>query len=433
MKIAVRDTFVALLALCMGALFITPFFVRAETPEELQQQISNHNAQIEELNKEIAEYERQLQTVSSKKQTLQNTLDELDLQRKKLNASISVTKNRISTTQIQISQLADGIAIKEGSIATHEAGLGESLRRLHEEEGKVFILTLLSSDDISNVWNNIDASRNLQGAVNDRIAVLAEEKQSLADTKSASEKKRAELLSQQKTLLAQQGSLDATRKAQNELLVQTKAQESTFQSIIQEKQAAKASFEEALLDLQAELRGVLDPSTIPPAGKGILRWPLDNVYVTQRFGNTAFALSGAYSGKGHNGIDFRASIGTPIKAALTGTVLGTGNTDTVRGCYSYGRWVVIKHANGLATLYAHLSQIAPGISQGASVATGEVIGYSGNTGYATGPHLHFGVFASSATRIMTLGSATNKKTPCANATMPVVAPISGYLDPMVYL
>jgi murein DD-endopeptidase MepM/ murein hydrolase activator NlpD len=425
-------TFAALIALSFIAT-VLPQAGSADTSEELQSQISSHNAQIEALNKEIAEYERQLDTVSSKKQTLENTLKELDLQRKKLNASINVTKNRISTIQIEIRGLARGIADKEESITTNEAGLGESLRRLHEKEEQAFILTLLSSDDMSTAWSDMDASRGLQTAVNDRIAVLAEEKRSLTDTKTASEKKRGELLAQQKKLVAEQGSLDATRRAQNELLVQTKSQESTFQAIIQEKQAAKASFEEALLDLQSELRGVLDPSTVPPAGKGILRWPLDNVYLTQRFGNTAFALSGAYSGKGHNGVDFRAPIGTPIKAALTGTILGTGNTDTVRGCYSYGKWVVIKHANGLTTLYAHLSQIAPDTVAGASVATGELIGWSGNTGYATGPHLHFGVFASAATRIMTLGSATNRKSACANAVMPIVAPISGYLDPLVYL
>jgi len=231
-------------------------------------------------------------------------------------------------------------------------------------------------------------------------------------------------------LLAEQGSLDATRKAQNELLAQTKSQESTFQSILAEKQAAKASFEAALSDLQSKLQYTIDPSLIPPAGKGILRWPLSSVKVTQYFGNTAFAMSGAYAGKGHNGIDFRAAIGTPVKAALTGTVLGTGNTDSVRGCYSYGKWVVIRHSNGLSTLYAHLSQID--VSTGQSVSTGQVIGYSGATGYATGPHLHFTVYAASAVQIIKLGEATNKRTACSNAVMPV-APLSGYLNPIDYL
>jgi murein DD-endopeptidase MepM/ murein hydrolase activator NlpD len=154
------------------------------------------------------------------------------------------------------------------------------------------------------------------------------------------------------------------------------------------------------------------------------------VRVTQYFGNTAFAASGAYKGKGHNGIDIGVPNGTPLKAALSGTVVGTGNTDSVRGCYSFGKWVLIKHSNGLSTLYAHLSKIA--VSSGQQVSTGQLIGYSGETGYATGPHLHFGVYVSSATQIMKLGDATNSKSACSSATMPI-APLSAYLNPMNYL
>jgi murein DD-endopeptidase MepM/ murein hydrolase activator NlpD len=81
-------------------------------------------------------------------------------------------------------------------------------------------------------------------------------------------------------------------------------------------------------------------------------------------------------------------------------------------------------------MYAHFSQIS--VSQGQSVTTGDVLGYSGETGYATGPHLHFGVYVSSATQIITLGQATNAQTPCGSAVMPVT-PLAGYLNPLNYL
>ena len=81
-------------------------------------------------------------------------------------------------------------------------------------------------------------------------------------------------------------------------------------------------------------------------------------------------------------------------------------------------------------MYSHLSQIIA--YNGQTVATGDLLGYSGETGYATGPHLHFGVYVSSATQILKLGSATKSTTPCANAVMPV-APLEGYLNPLNYL
>lgn len=409
---------------------LLPTLLFAQSAGEIQQEIDSHAAQIEQLNKEIAAYEKQLTEIGSKKQTLQSALSQLDIQRKKITASINVTKAKIRTLELEIQTLSKNIKGKEGSIKIHEGGLAENLRRLNESETQTLAAAVLSTEDLSTVWNDMDRSFELQEAVQDSIDVLSAQKESLTETKTATVTKQTELKKQQRNLVAEQGSLDATRKAQSELLAQTKAQESNYQALLREKQAAKASFEAALTDLQTRLQYTIDPSKIPPAGKGILRWPLDNVKVTQLFGDTDFARSGAYAGKGHNGIDFRASIGTPIKSALTGTVLGTGNTDTVRGCYSYGKWVLVKHANGLSTLYAHLSQI--NVSEGESVATGQVVGYSGSTGYATGPHLHFGVYATQAVQIIKLGEATNRRTSCSSAVMPV-APLSGYLDPMDYL
>ena len=102
------------------------------------------------------------------------------------------------------------------------------------------------------------------------------------------------------------------------------------------------------------------------------------------------------------------------------------NTDLVRGCYSYGKWIMLKHANGLSTLYAHLS--LQSVSVGQQVATGQILGYSGNTGYTTGPHLHFTVYASSGVQILNRRSSV-----CgATYTMPI-ADLKAYLNPLLYL
>lgn len=89
--------------------------------------------------------------------------------------------------------------------------------------------------------------------------------------------------------------------------------------------------------------------------------------------------------KGHNGIDYAAPEGTPVWAAADGRI-------TVReGRKGAGNMVILAHANGMTTLYMHLSRFADGQKRGMNVKAKTVIGYVGMTGLATGPHLHFGV------------------------------------------
>lgn len=407
----------------------SPSIAVAQTAAELQLQINSHDAQISQLDKEIAEYQKQLNATSAKKKTLQNALDQLNLSIKKMTAQISQTQNRIDSTKLQIRQLSGNIETAQNSIDVNSAGLAESIRALSMAEEQPLAAQVLSEGS-GDVWNDIAASQTVQAAVRDHIRNLATAKRVYTDAKTATEEKQAQLLKEQQTLKTQQGSLNAQKSAQSDLLAKTKSQEATYQKIIGQKKAQQVQFEQALTNLKAQYQQVINPSQITPTGKGVLRWPVDNVRITQYFGNTPFASSGAYGGKGHNGIDLAASIGTPIRATLTGVVLATGNTDATPGCYSFGKWVFIKHANGLGTMYAHLSQI--GVSSGQQVSTGQLIGYSGETGYATGPHLHFGVYVASATKIINLGAATQKVTPCSNVTMPVV-PVTGYLNPLNYL
>ncbi|MDR2542338.1 MAG: M23 family metallopeptidase [Treponema sp.] len=86
----------------------------------------------------------------------------------------------------------------------------------------------------------------------------------------------------------------------------------------------------------------------------------------------------------HDGIDFRANTGTPVLASLDGVV------SVVRENRLYGKHIIITHSNGFKTLYGHLNTFS--VREGDRVARGRKIGESGNTGYSTGPHLHFGIY-----------------------------------------
>jgi len=117
--------------------------------------------------------------------------------------------------------------------------------------------------------------------------------------------------------------------------------------------------------------------------KALLRTPLNMSRISSRFGLRHHPV--LRFTRLHAGVDFAAPPGTPILAAGAGRVVEAGPNG------GYGRWIKISHSDGLATGYAHLSRIAPGMRRSARVKQGQVIGYVGSSGLSTGPHLHFEV------------------------------------------
>ena len=119
-----------------------------------------------------------------------------------------------------------------------------------------------------------------------------------------------------------------------------------------------------------------EPAAEGEASKAPLRWPLARPILTSLFGKRW--------GRDHEGIDMKAPTGTPVLAAADGEVLYAG--DRVRG---YGNMVVLQHADDLLTVYAHNSQLL--VHVGDRITAGQEISRVGETGQATGPHLHFEV------------------------------------------
>ncbi len=117
--------------------------------------------------------------------------------------------------------------------------------------------------------------------------------------------------------------------------------------------------------------------------RALLRTPIDGARLSSGFGLRLHPVLG-YT-RMHRGVDFAAPPGTPIFAAGDGTV-------ELAGAHAgYGLYVRLRHNGHTATAYGHMSRIAPGMAAGRRVSQGEVIGYVGSTGLATGPHLHYEV------------------------------------------
>ena len=395
---------------------------------EIQDKINQRNLDIKNLEKEIANYQSQIDSLSGQASTLSSAVKSLQLTQKKLADDIKITDTKIARRTLEIQQLSSDITLSQKNINDDKRIITQTFATIHENDGGSLIETILGGSSISDTLDSLTKLGTIQSQLSDRIDSYKKDKASLESTKTTTEKARTDLLSLNKQKKDQQSVVASTANQQNSLLRDTKQSQSQYQSILAQKLQQQAAFEQEIMTYQSQLKTVVDSSKLPDVSTGVLSWPLDSVFITQYFGNTSFSTANPqiYNGKGHTGVDFRASIGTPVKAALSGTILATGNTDLVPGCYSYGKWVMIKHNNGLSTLYAHLS--LPIVTAGNAVTTGQIIGYSGNTGYSTGPHLHFGAYASQGVSIQQLTTSKN----CHNAYMPV-GPFSAYLNPLSYL
>lgn len=396
--------------------------------EALREQIQNRTENIQLLQRQIDAYQADINKVQGEAKTLKNTVRSLDLSVKKFDTDIRLTQNKIQGTNAEIDDLSNKIDEKRASIEAQTAALSGALRAMQKTDAYSLLEITLSHANFSDFFDEIKNLSSLERALGDDVKSLQDLKNQLMDTRVASEEKKQELQKYTNQLADKKSIVEYTKREKSNLLAVTKNKEANYKVELAKAQSRKEVFERELNALESQLRLEIDPKSIPGAQKGILSWPVKDPTITQYFGNTDFARANAqlYRGSGHNGVDFRAQPGTPVYAALSGSIAGTGNTDAVPGCYSYGKWVLVRHPNGLSTLYAHLSIIK--VDTGQPVGVGDIIGLSGKTGYATGPHLHFTVYATQGVRIQKFDGSVGCK-----ATSIPIADLRAYLNPLSYL
>lgn len=398
---------------------------RAETVDQIQAKIDAANRSRAQLEAEISKYQEQLKDVGAQATTLQNTIKSLDISANKITTEVKLVESNIGTTEYTIKDTGEKIIDKQTQISRGNMAIRQSLRQIYEADDSSVWEVLLSNSDLSSFWDDLENTIRVQARVSDLVASVKDIKASLEQAKSQLEKEKKELENYNNELNGKKQVLQSTKKEKNTMLVVTKSTEANYQKILKDKLALKQALDQEINSYESQLKLIIDPKSFPPAGKGILTWPLDNIFITQNFGKTTDSGRLYVSGT-HNGADFRASIGTRVMSAGTGVVEAIGNTDLVCPGASYGKWVFIRYDNGLASIYGHLSVVSAVV--GKRVKSGDVVGYSGNTGYSTGPHLHMGLYAGQGVKVSTLKSIACKGT----YTIPL-ADTKAYLDPLVYL
>jgi len=399
-------------------LFALPVaFSHAQTAEEIKNLINQKDDDIAKLEREISAYQTQLDTLGQQKSSLSSSIKQLDLTRKKLNADIAVTQNKIDKTNLKIKNLSSDINTKENSIENNLDSIKLGIKDTNEAEQKSLVEDMLSQNNFSVIWNDIDNIVTLRERLRKDIVTLKQTKSALEDTRTSTIAAKNELTKLKTQLSDQQKIVVQNTNEKNKLLQQTKNNEANYQKLLKDRIAQRDAFEKELRDYEAQLQFILDPSKLP---KGrVLSWPLEKIKITSPYAPRW--------GGFHRGTDFRASIGTPVKAMADGVVKGAGDTDLCCPGASYGKWIFIEYNNGLSSTYGHLSLIS--VSKGQQVKRGQMVGYSGNTGSSTGPHLHVSLYVSSGVKVDSFPSKSYKG-------QTLIQPISAtgaHLDPMNYL
>jgi murein DD-endopeptidase MepM/ murein hydrolase activator NlpD len=391
---------------------LLPIISRAVLIDDLKQQIQQKEDEIKKLEEQAAAYRKELESAQSQKNTLKNQISTIESRVAKLKNDISITTARIGNASLKIEEITLDIGEKENEINKRKDSLANMLQTLYEYDQESLMELILMRASFSDFLTQVHYLETVQKNVQEDLAAFMDLKKQLEGQKTAAEQQRSELYTLNNQLLGQKQIIDQEKQEKNYLLIQTKGQEKQYQSLLDDTLKKQAEIQQQIYELEDKLSLAYDPNSLPKSRSGVLIWPLGGV-LTQGYGYTAYSKK-LYKGGFHNGIDISSSYGEPIRAALGGKVLAIGSC----GRYAYGKWIAVKHENALTTLYGHLSAYGA-YKVGDAVKSGDIIGYEGNTGYSTGPHLHFGVYVTETFRVESMWYG--------------LLPIGAHLDPMKYL
>lgn len=319
--------------------------------------------QISQLEQQIASYKTQLNKVAGDRVTLESTLANQRLEAKKLSTELQLVNSKISATEKRIGKNRTTSMTTELTVAEQKELLSRAVKTLWQSQQQSILEIWLTGDTYQEVIEQSHAIDQISKSVTGRVETLTSLLGKLDTEHKTLQNEKQELLILQKEAKEKKQLYDSQVAETAALVARTKNQEAAFQKEIAAKEALRKAFEAELFAYESSLKFNFDPTNIPVAGSQPLSWPMDKIYITQRFGVTS--TSGRlYQSGSHSGVDFRGN-NDPVYAMADGIVEGVGDTDQQCRGASFGKFVFIRYDNGLASTYGHLALITA--KQGARV------------------------------------------------------------------
>jgi len=365
-------------------LFAICFFPASVFAVDSKDLTSAIEAKLKDLNvvkEQIQKTQKEIETAQTQQKSLKQELSIINGTVNQVNLGIKASQINIEKLNLELESLQGKIFKVETDIGAKRDAIVKLLRELQTADSASFLLAVLKNKSLAESFSEIQNTEKINQELSGEVGELKLLQANLTDSFTEQSDKRGRVVSENVNLKNRKGILDEQKIRRNELLTQTQNQEKIYKQQLSALEKKQAEISDAIDEIETELRKTFDPTILPIKRPGVLAWPVERRVITQQWGE----VSRLYRGKPHNGTDFGVPYGTAVYAADDGEV-AIGNN----GRYQYGKYIVVKHANNLATLYAHLSKQV--VEQGAIVKKGELIGYGGSTGYSTGPHLHFGLY-----------------------------------------
>lgn len=401
----------AAFVLCAALVLVTGVFptrVQAKSLDdlkkdynELEKEIEANQKKLENIQNQQASNAEKMKLLSSQAEAISSQLDVLNSQLSVLNADIVDYDREISALDKKIADAQSKIDKIDADIAATQEKISERLRATYMAGSSSWIEILLESDSISSLLLRIQLLASVTENDNKLIsklekqieelnaakAELDKDKKALEEKRSLLVEKKSELDSKNKTLSSKQSAYNANYRQISALMTSLDKSSAEYQQELQRQYRKRAAFERQIDQL---VSGGSQGGDNDYYDNGEMLWPVPykNSYISAGYGYYDPEGDGTYTM--HPAIDIvvrengvNVSYGKNIIAAQSGKVLVRGYSDVG------GNYITIDHGDGYRTYYGHCSKIIA--SAGQYVEKGEVIAYIGNTGYVTGPHVHFQV------------------------------------------
>lgn len=361
--------------------------ILADQTQELNQDLNNKRSKVQELEGLINSYREKIKNQESQELTLGNQILLLDNRIREQELNLEATKAQIEVLSVELDLLNGNIKGEEETIHLQKELISDLVRRLRQADDVNALQIFLSKPSLSSYFDRIEELKSLEGDLGQTLERVKSDKIVLEVDKASRESKLKELESRKNKIKEDTIRLEMEKNSKISLLAETQNKQAEFDRVVSELRQQNEATTDEIADIEKSLKDKLDQiDRALASGQTLLLWPVPVRKITVYFHDPTYPFKYLFQ---HPGIDLRAEVGTPIKAAAGGYVAWTKTGK------SYGNYVMIVHPGNLATVYAHLTKFK--VKAGTYVERGDVIGYTGGmpgmqgAGLSTGPHLHFEV------------------------------------------